>query len=80
MADFSPEWFYIDDLSSLKDFLAQDATKLDYTNFSFDYEADQFVGINGYNNRHGVLLGDVTGSYSALEHHWIRCRGYTISI
>lgn len=68
MADFSPEWFYIDDLSSLKD-SAEGATKLDYTNFSFDYEVDQFVGTTDTITVTGVLLGDVTGSYSALEHY-----------
>lgn len=68
MADFSPEWFYIDDLSSLKD-SAEGATKLDYTDFSFDYEVDQFVGTTDTITVTGVLLGDVTGSYSALENY-----------
>ena len=66
MAEFRPEWFYIDDLATLKASTVG-ATTLDPTSFEFDYEVDQFVGTTDTINVTGVLLGDVTGSYSYLE-------------
>jgi hypothetical protein len=58
VANYKPEWFYIDAVST---------PTLDYAEFNYDYAIDKFVGKTGTINATGVLLGDVTGSYSILQ-------------